>query len=682
MLTVRKHAAPAVPFPFVRSALATACLLTCQSGNAAASENSVDADATQLREMVVTGRRTATRLEDTPQRIEVIDAKDIERTPARDLTDLLKKNSSVDVIQYESDLSGIGIRGFRPEFSGINKRSLLLIDGRPGMSTNLSIVDMGLIQRVEVLKGPASALYGSSAMGGVVNLISRESRGALNGSGQITLGENSRKEVRGRIGGKLSEALDFDYAGNWQDQGDFTMGNGEVRPNTSFTQQYNTLRLGAQLNADWRLSVKADNYKGRDIATPGDLAYGTTQQSNKDMDRSSQDMRLTGSFGKHLLTVTGFAGEQSQAYNTKNAGTAPYKSFEDEQHWHGLQAQDVWAWSDIANLVFGVDVESAKVISRSFNTNGTQKGPFSANNKRDTTGVYAENTWTLSNDNSIFYVGLRNDRIRVETLITPFKTGFAPSTANFSTTNPSAGFKQVLGGGFGLHGTIGKGFVVPDASQLTGNTVSVSGGTTTTTLGNAGLKPESSLTWDLGLEWGNDTLHTDVTVFDTKVRDKIANVRTVTAPNTVLSTYVNAASARMQGLELDARWKATSYLTLSMGGTRMFHAYETPGNSMVDINNVPKLTVRLAADVDMGDWSGRVGLRYVGQSKDIDYVHTGALQVQYAGYTVADLSTRYQIDRHQSIQASVDNLFDRFYSEKYGFPQPGRNLKVSYRYDF
>ena len=81
--------------------------------------------------VVVTARRVETRVAETPQKIEVVDATDIERSVASDLTDVLKKNAGVDVVQYSGALSGIGIRGFRPQFSGINKRSLLLIDGRP-----------------------------------------------------------------------------------------------------------------------------------------------------------------------------------------------------------------------------------------------------------------------------------------------------------------------------------------------------------------------------------------------------------------------------------------------------------------------------------------------------------------------------------------------------------------------
>ena len=74
---------------------------------------------------------------------------------------ILKKNSSIDVIDYPGVLSGIGIRGFRPEFSGITKHSLILIDGRPAGATNLATILKDNVERIEVLKGPASALYGA-----------------------------------------------------------------------------------------------------------------------------------------------------------------------------------------------------------------------------------------------------------------------------------------------------------------------------------------------------------------------------------------------------------------------------------------------------------------------------------------------------------------------------------------
>jgi outer membrane receptor protein involved in Fe transport len=132
--------------------------------------------------VIVRAARVETRNRETPMSVDVIDRTDLERTVAADLTDALKKNAGVDVIQYSGALSGIGIRGFRPQTSGINKRSLLLVDGRPSGITNLATLMLDDVERIEVLKGPASAVYGSSAMGGVVNVITRQSRGKIGGA--------------------------------------------------------------------------------------------------------------------------------------------------------------------------------------------------------------------------------------------------------------------------------------------------------------------------------------------------------------------------------------------------------------------------------------------------------------------------------------------------------------------
>ena len=186
--------------------------------------------------VVVTARRVETRLAETPQKIEVIDATDIERSVAADLTDVLKKNSGVDVVQYTGALSGVGIRGFRPQISGINKRSLLLVDGRPSGVTNLATLLLDNVERIEVLKGAASSVYGSSAMGGVINVITRQSRGKIGGNARIGAGSFGATELAGRAGGSASSSVDFDATVNVFDQrDDIRMGNGVTRPATSYT---------------------------------------------------------------------------------------------------------------------------------------------------------------------------------------------------------------------------------------------------------------------------------------------------------------------------------------------------------------------------------------------------------------------------------------------------------------
>ena len=126
-----------------------------------------------LGQVVITATRSEVQRNKIPQSMTVINKKDLEKTGGQDFVDLLKKNASVNVVQYPGLLAGIGIRGFRPQTGGLNQRVLLLIDGRPAGAANIATINPSDIERIEVLKGPASALYGAQAMGGVVNVITR-----------------------------------------------------------------------------------------------------------------------------------------------------------------------------------------------------------------------------------------------------------------------------------------------------------------------------------------------------------------------------------------------------------------------------------------------------------------------------------------------------------------------------
>jgi vitamin B12 transporter len=646
-------------------------------------------EPTLLKPVVVTAGRTESRLEEVPQRIEVITAKDLERTPMRDLTDLLKRASSVDVIQYPGALSGIGIRGFRPEFSGINKHTLLLIDGRPAMSTNLSLVNMDQVERIEVLKGPASALYGSSAMGGVINLITRQSKGGFKGQAELGLGDFALAELRTRMGGSLAKQVDFDYAGSWSDQGrDFQMGNGTVRPNTSYTILNQALRFGFDLSPAWRLSLKGDLFRGRDIATPGDVAYGAQQQSNKDMDRHGEEVRLQGRLGTHTLTMLAFNGrEQYDLFNKTSMSAAdlpylPYKSYNSIIQYRGAQVQDTFSLGEAWSFVAGLDFDHAESATRSWDRTKTEKAPYTANNQRDTLGIYTEGTYTFNGGRSAVILGVRHDRIEVETLATPLKTNFNPSTAAFTSTNPSFGFRHTLAGGFRLHATAGRGYVIPDASYLTGEAVTVYSNRTEILRGNPGIKPESSRTVDLGLEWSGERVFVDLTAFDTTVMDKIVRNNGVKDGTTTTFSYVNADSGSMRGLEADLQVRPVRGLKLFLGATHYLHAEEKLAGVRRDVNNVGRQTVRFGFDLEQERWDARLGWRFVGRTRDQDWVYNSGNQVAYGGFGVADLSFNVKIDPRQSLRVLVENLADRYYAEKAGYPQPGRALKAIYRWSF
>lgn len=338
-------------------------------------------------------------------------------------------------------------------------------------------------------------------------------------------------------------------------------------------------------------------------------------------------------------------------------------------------------------LLVGIDTNRAKSVTRSFNLGVAgvpEKAPGTANNQRTSKGIFAENSWTFNKGDSTAYIGVRRDFITVESLDTPLRVGFTPSKTDFIATNPSAGFKHQIAKGWNLHGTIGKAFMAPSALQSTGNhDTDKGGGKHDYTIGNPGIKPESSLSRDFGVEWSVAAgLNIDLTIFDTKVIDKIVAVRTTNGTGGTTTTYANSDEGSIQGLEFQGRWAFARNYQLSLGGTRYFHNWYMSNGQQVDENNVPRLALKFAIDADHGPWTGRFSLRYRGPFKDQDWVNNAGRQVVQSGFTVADLNVRYRIDKAQSVALSIENLADRYYTEKFGYNMSGRSVRANYRYDF
>ena len=643
-----------------------------------------------VESMVVTGRRTEARLSETPQKIEVVDTTDIERSVAADITDVLKKNAGVEVVQYSGVLSGIGIRGFRPETSGLNKRSLLLIDGRPSGVTNLSTLMLDGVERIEVLKGPASAIYGASAMGGVVNVITRRSRGPLTGGARLGFGRYNTSELAGHAGGTVWPRVDFDVNGMaFNQRDDFRMGNGAVRPATSYKSYDGSGRVGVDLAAAWRVDARVSLYRGEDINTPGDVFFGLTSQGRKDLERTASDLRVSGQLARHLVSGTFYAADEQghlrnvTTFDPLDLPFLPYLTFENALGWSGVQVRDAWSWTTSNSLLVGLDIERATSESKSYARTGERQAPFSADSRKHTAGLYAENTLRLRQGRTVLSAGGRIDRITVETVDTPFKTNFTPSTTTFTVFNPSIGIKQQIAAGVRVHGTAGRAFVPADAGALTGHTTGIIGGRTQIIQGNPDLKPEHSVSGDAGIELLTSSTLFDVTYFRTSVRDRVvSNVRVSNPPppDPIILTAVNTLASRISGMDLDVTHRLNRAVTLFSNLTHYFSRREQlPVTGERNILNVAANTVRAGFDLDAGPISSRLLARYVQGRQDQDFNLAGSPVVDYPDVVVVDLSAMYRVRPDHAVLVSVNNLFDRYYFEKKGFPLQGIGVTVKYQ---
>ena len=185
--------------------LLAACALIAASGAA-------HAQPASSPDLVVTPTRSAQPIQRAGSAITVISAEEIERASARDLGDLLRRSPGVDVTQAggPGQITTVRLRG------GDVRHTLVLVDGirvndpsSTGREFDFANLPLGDIERIEVLRGPQSALYGSDAMGGVINIITRKGSGPGRASLTIEGGAYGTKEMRGHVSGATDRV---DYA--------------------------------------------------------------------------------------------------------------------------------------------------------------------------------------------------------------------------------------------------------------------------------------------------------------------------------------------------------------------------------------------------------------------------------------------------------------------------------------
>jgi vitamin B12 transporter len=673
--------------------LAALCLIPLPHHAMASPNLEKPNSVTTMPEVVVTATRSPENVDNIPAKVEVITRQDIEETAGDTLTEQLKKNASIGVIEYPGALAGIGIRGFRPEYSGITKHSLVLINGRPAGATNLATILSDNIDHIEVLKGPASSLYGGEAMGGVVNLITKKNTGKLTGSAEAGFGSFATNYQKAAIGGGLADKIDFDFSAKRYEQADdFRMGDGDTRAHTSYKTRNGNMRLGINLPSDWRFDISGALYNGRDIETPGDIFNGDETSGSKDIDRYGVDISAGGQLGRNnRVSITAYqTNETSENYKTYTGWgpytqVASYRSYDSETNWQGIQLKDEYNWGQ-HRFITGVDYQNIDVEARSYNQDGSRKAPWSPDEGRRNWAGYLETVWKLMDKHLTATVGGRYDTFDVETKSTPYKTDFTPNSESFSTFSPRAGINYLFDQGVRLHSTIGKAFVPPTAAQLAGYSEKVFGSTTYITKGNPDLNPESSVTYDLGMGYDlpRSGLSLDLTYFHTKVNDKISSITSGT-----ITTYENSLDARMAGLEtmlsfdLGAPLNWERSLTLFVNSTHMFKAEEEQSDgTMKDIHNVAKYTVNYGLKYDDGAVDGKLNCRTQGRMKDTDWNAAGYPEIEYPSFTVVDLVMGYQFKKHHHLSLKIDNLLDHNYYEKKGYPKPGRGIFAGYRYEF
>jgi outer membrane receptor protein involved in Fe transport len=675
----------------------------------------------RLEGIVVTSRRTPELRSSIPQKVEVVTRADLDRTVGSDVTEVLKKDAGLDVIQYPGLLSGVSVRGFRPQFSGINPHTLVLLDGRPAGATNLATIDVGMVERIEVLKGPASALYGSSAMGGVVNIITRRSDGALHGRARGGYGSFESYRGQANLGGELGGGLDFDLSlaaagrGTGYRTGGHrllghesltkTLASGGTVTVPDFTRdttlaftEYSTrsgsLRAGYELGAGWRANARGGFFQGDHVQSPGDLNTPFPFPTLNDLSRYTGEAGVAGAVGRQDVSVRAYLSHETTAYYD-DATDPTFINYRQPIRWYGVQAQDVVRLG-AHSLTAGVDYSAAEQRSENFSAPDTPAAPYSPDAGIYSLAAFAEAKLSLLDERLVATLGGRLDRVDFSVKPTDLLPGSVPGSRADMVFNPSAGLLYRLGGGARLHGSAGRAFVTPESFNVAGYSEQrLTPGSVSVARGNPELRPEHSVSWDAGLGLLRERagIELDLTYFHTDVRDRISP-RTAAAPagtlgmggDTVASvtTYINADRAEIRGIEGRASYDlgaalARSYsLRLFANATRFLRAREITGETETDIRNVADLTAVVGAEYDdMKRLSARLSGRYVGERLDTDFSDFSNVgDLRYPSFLVLDASTSLRLGDRYRLGLAVGNLTDESYYEVRGYNLPGRNLMV------
>ena len=665
-----------------RSTLALA-IVGAMSSFAMASETveiAKEKEATQLQTIVVTASGQAVDVKSAPASISIITAEEIQKQPVSSLADVLKRVPGVSGgLSSNGAGSKIQIRGMPENYT------LILIDGkRVGSSrdtnyrANLGHQDLNwvrpeMIERIEVVRGPMSTLYGSDAMGGVINIITKkipEEWGGsftLNHTMPTTSSDRGRTIQSGLVGyGPLTSQLGMratvGITEQEADQGYQTSdrskpgiagsratgqsGSRDQNANLKFDYTPNdihtlSLELGYGLQED-NPSTKKQTVNGQEQSV---LSWGPTELEHRSVSLSHDGKW---SFGDSKLTA--YYNDYDQSQQT-DSGPTTQKSKETIVEGN-------------MNIPFTLGVEHVATVGGQWkseelvNTQNIGLSIPSYDGKAYGSELEGD-TWALFVEDKIIF----NDKVNL-TLGNRFDNHDKFGTHN----SPRAYLVIQPNDAWTVKGGVAQGFRAPSLKENTAGAATRSGGNGCTSLkplgyvsggcymaGNADLKPEESTNYEIGVNFAQNALDMGLTYFHTDFKNKI-EYRALGEINGVWWTqYQNAEKARVRGLEASVVLPLLPQLNWTTNATYYFESKNLVTGK--NLSTIPELSIYSALNwLPIDPLSVELAAQYTGEQYTASTADTVVMQKPH---TVFNLSANYQVSNEVTIRGGVNNLFDK-----------------------
>jgi len=601
--------------------LAAAAALPC----AAVAQNA----ATSLDQIVVTATRTPIAVEDSLQPLQVLDRAEIERSQATSLPDLLAGRAGINL----TNSGGLGkqtslfLRGTN------SSHTVVLVDG-----VRINTADFGLamlqdlpvaqIERVEIVRGPQSSLYGADAIGGVVQIFTRRRTGSFAPHLLLGGGSNGLRQASGGIGGGTERGwFGVDIAYQHSDginacrgRADPFAGCGADEPDRDgYRNLSKSLRGGYQFTPQWAVegsALRADAENHYD----GYYNYSQTQQQVL-----SGTLRYTPA---SRLAVTAQLGRSDTTADNRGPLDARGSA---QTH------------RDTASLQADVDVASGQLLTVGVDWSEDAVDGSSAGylrDRRDNTAVFAQYQARFGRHQ--LQASARND-----------------DNAQFGNHSTGAlAWGMDLGAGWRLTASHGSAFKAPTFSDLYDPWS-----------GMPTLRPETSRSSNVGLAHQGDGWRVGLDAYETRIDDLItydaATFRIVQVEQARIRGAELTGSTTLAGVDLNAQVSWTDPRN------------RTPGSDLSGrlLARRAQATARVDLDRRFDAWS--VGATVLGTGKRFD---DALNRERLPGYGTLDLRLSYAVSRDWTVLARATNVFDRRYETVAWYNQPGREYQLSVRY--
>lgn len=619
-------------------------------------------------DVVVTATRTQEEVKAVPQTVEVITKEDIEQLGATDVYSALRLAANVDVTSAGMAGHNVMIRGMS------TNHTLILIDGKrfAGEDTSatqnvyaLGRLSLSNIERIEIVRGSASAQYGSDALGGVINIITKKSK-----EPSVMVGISTGSEAINNY-----YHIDFGKQGNFSST--FDMRFSDVRKNMQSgdegsnyygpIQDFNfagTWDLGNDKEIDLTLGyynehTKAD-YADKYTSTG---VFQTSKDKKEWYDYRRYDYSL-GYSGKTdnsdymIRTFYSRLDKENNLYNYCNNFPGPMEnilgSMYPKYDWDkstytlwGIEGKNTVQLSDNHLLTFGGEYRQNKVEGTRLSDGGdnvhqvSQSGNGIVSNKYysdkeiNTWAGYIQDEWQV-NDKLLVIPSVRYDH----------------DSSFGGEVTPKIGATYFISDNSRIKANWGKGFKAPTISELYMAMHRAMGGQTVNVYGNPDLKPEKSTSWDISFEAEKDNNFGKLTYFNNDVKNLITTKQI--GSSYYDQSYVNVDEAEIDGVEmeigrnLDDKWtiKATS---------NWLDATDKVSGDRLDNRERNMTTLQLLYD-DHDNWGYSAILWQQWANKyhynDNDY-----------NFTTTNFVLNKKFGEENRVYAGVDNIFDKKISD-------------------